>query len=97
LVVADARGGRFPLQETIRAYALAKLAETVESSALRRRHAEYYREMLETAGYEVTAEGHAPLSVLVEIDVRAALTWAFGPGGDASIGMALAVAPPRCG
>jgi predicted ATPase len=92
LVIADTRAARFRLQETTRAYALARLAATGESSALQRRHAEHYRAMLEAAGSEVTAEGPAPDSLLVEIDnIRAALTWAFGSGGDASIGMALAV------
>lgn len=48
--------------------------------------------MLEAAGSDVTSEGPAPDSLLVEIDnIRAALRWAFGSGGDASIGMALAV------
>src|SRR5207237_4344316 len=46
---------RLRLLETTRAYALARLAESGEREAVARRHAEYYRELL-----EIAATGAAP-------------------------------------
>ena len=82
---------RFRLLETTRAYALAKLEETGETETLAARYATYYRDFLESASNssgEVLVAACAP-----EIDnIRAALTWAFGQGGDRSIAVALAAA-----
>jgi predicted ATPase len=51
LISADFSGvePRFRLLETTRAYALAKLAESGENEMLGRRHAEYYRDLLNAA------------------------------------------------
>ena len=93
LIAADVGAGdvRFRLLETTRAYALAKLEETGETETLAARYATYYRDFLESASNsagEVLVAACAP-----EIDnIRAALTWAFGQGGDQSIAVALAAA-----
>jgi predicted ATPase/DNA-binding winged helix-turn-helix (wHTH) protein len=86
---------RLRLLETTRAYALERLAENGEWEAVARRHTEFYRDLFDKA------EGEAPArpstewltEYAPEIDnLRAALDWAFLPGGDASIGVALTAA-----
>jgi predicted ATPase/DNA-binding winged helix-turn-helix (wHTH) protein len=94
LISADftAAEPRLRLLETTRAYALAKLAESGETEMLGRRHAEYYRDLLESADHEAASEARGA-SFATEIDnIRASLAWAFAPGGDESIGVALAAA-----
>ena len=78
--------------DTTRAYALEKLKESGKATAISRRHANYYYNLLAAvAPNDTTADkfaGRAP-----EIDnIRAALTWAFSPGGDISAGVRLAAA-----
>jgi tetratricopeptide (TPR) repeat protein len=95
LVVADtsAAGPRYRLLETTRAYALEKLAETGETDAVERRHAQYFRDRFERATDdwlrlpdEAWRMTYAP-----ELDnVRAALDWALGLTDDDAIGVALA-------
>jgi predicted ATPase len=83
------------LLDTTRAYALEKLGESGERERLARRHAEYYRDVLEWAEAEwetrPTAEWAADYGPHID-DVRAALDWVFSPGGDASIGVGLTAA-----
>jgi hypothetical protein len=60
-----------------------------------RRHARYYRDLLERAEREVPARppGEWLADYAGEIDnLRAALDWAFSPGGEVSTGVALTVA-----
>ena len=87
--------GRWRLLETIRAYALEKLAEPEEVDATARRHAEFFRNLI------VPAERSEVLRISVddvarfgrEIDnVRTALDWSFSPTGDVAIGVALTAA-----
>jgi predicted ATPase len=97
LVAADVGGTepRFRLLDTTRAYALEKLDESGERERIARRHAEYYRNLLERAEGEATARpaGEWLADYAREIDnLRAALDWAFSPGGDGSIGVALTTA-----
>ena len=69
--------------------------ESAEFDAVARRHAEYYRELIEHAerGMGLAPDGRMARRVRGHIDnVRAALDWAFSPGGDAAIGVALTVA-----
>ncbi len=94
LVVVDVSGAqpRFRLLDTTRAYAIEKLDESAERDQIARRHAEYYRELL-----EIAATGAAPgilaAGFAAEIDnIRAALVWAFSDGGNPSIAIALASA-----
>lgn len=96
LVSLDASGpsGRWRLLETIRAYALDKLAEDGETEQVTRRHAEFFRGLLARA---MTGPLVAPddLSRYArEIDnLRAALHWAFSrDAGDVEVGIGLVVA-----
>jgi predicted ATPase/DNA-binding winged helix-turn-helix (wHTH) protein len=77
--------------DTTRAYALEKLSASGETIAISRRHADYYYDLLtETSNDTVTDEF---AGCTHEIDnIRAALTWAFSPGGDTSAGVRLAAA-----
>src|SRR5712671_1054253 len=97
LVVADVNGAkpRFRLLDTTRAYANEKVEGSGERDRIARRHAEYYRDVFERAEGEATA--HPTDEWLAEYgreidNLRAALDWAFSPGGDASIGVALTAA-----
>src|SRR5712675_91546 len=97
-LVTTAAGGatiRYRLLETTRAYGLEKLVEGGEFDAVARRHARRYLDLFE--GAEAEAETRPTDEWLADhgprIDnVRAALDWAFLPGGDASIGVALTAA-----
>jgi predicted ATPase len=94
LVVADVSGAksRFRLLDTTRAFAQEKLDENGEREAIARRHAEYYRILFERAeGEAATCSADEWLqNGAREIDnLRAALDWAFSPGGDGPVGVAL--------
>src|SRR5215831_18559015 len=86
---------RYRLLETTRAYAREKLVESAEFEHLARRHAEYYRDLFQRAGVEFetrpTAEWLAAYRPHFD-DVRLALDWAFSPGGDAGVAVALTAA-----
>ena len=91
LVAADIEPGhsRYRLLYTTHAYARCKLIESGEVDAFARRHAEYYRDLLDPSG-PVEAD-HWPRRLASEIDnIRVALNWAFSPEGDTKIGVALA-------
>ena len=91
----SAPAGRWRLLETIRAYAFERLAESGEANAATHRHAEYYRNLFERAEGEAAARPADEwlADYAREIDnLRAALDWAFSPGGDGSIGVALTAA-----
>jgi predicted ATPase/DNA-binding winged helix-turn-helix (wHTH) protein len=86
---------RLRLLETTRAYALERLDESGERKAVALRHAGYYRNLFERAEGEAAARpaGEWLADYAPEIDnLRAALDWAFSPGGDGSIGIALTTA-----
>ncbi|MGL4963549.1 MAG: ATP-binding protein [Inquilinus sp.] len=85
---------RYRLLDTTRAYTL-QIADDSERAALSARHAGYYRRWLEQLGGDWptlsnAAERGPYLSAMN--NVRAALDWGFGPGGDAGLGIALAAA-----
>ena len=83
------------LLDTTRAYALEKLSESGEIARVRALHAEYYRGLFERAEpeWEVrpTAEWLGDYGRRID-NLRAALDWAFSPGGDAATGVALTAA-----
>jgi predicted ATPase/class 3 adenylate cyclase len=95
LVAADttSSGTRYRLLETMRAYALEKLGEAGETDAVARRHATYFRGLVEKS-----FEGSFTLPTIEwrnlypsELDnVRTALDWSFAPSGDAELAIALA-------
>jgi predicted ATPase len=91
----DGRVARYRLLDTTRAYAIEKLGESGEGERLARRHAEYYGDFFEQA--ETEWEGRPAAELLADYgrqidNLRAALDWAFSPGGDAAIGVALTAA-----
>ena len=97
LVVADVSGARprFRLLDTTGAYAMEKLDASGERERIARRHAEFYRDLFEKAETESEARPAAEwlADYAREIDnLRVALDWAFSPGGDVSIGVALTAA-----
>jgi predicted ATPase/DNA-binding winged helix-turn-helix (wHTH) protein len=97
LLVADVSGAqpRFRLLDTTRAYAIEKLDESGERERIAHRHAEYYRNLSERAESEASARPTDEwlADYAWEIDnLRAALDWAFSPGGNSQIGVALTVA-----
>src|SRR6516162_9043330 len=76
------------MHDTTRAYALEKLTESGELQEFSRRHAEYYRGLLERIEGWETRPTH-----LADVDnVRAALEWCFGVNGDLEIAVRLAAA-----
>lgn len=91
---SGARTLSYRLLDTTRTYAQAKLTERGEVRQFARRHAEYFRDLFARA----EADMSTPLpewigSYGTELDnVRAALDWAFGPDGDAALGIALTAA-----
>jgi predicted ATPase/DNA-binding winged helix-turn-helix (wHTH) protein len=96
LIVADPRdeAARYRLLETTRLYALEKLSRSGELPATARRHAEYYRHLLAPAEAESETRPQAEWLATYgrHLDnVRAALDWAFSPGGDPQLGAALAI------
>ncbi|WP_315767026.1 MULTISPECIES: ATP-binding protein [unclassified Bradyrhizobium] len=97
LVLADIRGDcpHYRLLDTTRAYALEKLRASGEFPDAARRQAKYY------CGFLASAEADSEVKPQAEwlafyarhIDnVRSSLDWAFSPGGDAPIGVALTAA-----
>lgn len=85
---------RYRLLDTTRAYAL-QIADDAERAALAARHAGYYRRWLEQLGGEWPALSNAAVRgpyLSAMNNVRAALDWCFGPGGEAGLGIALAAA-----
>jgi predicted ATPase/DNA-binding winged helix-turn-helix (wHTH) protein len=94
LVLTESNGGteRYRLLDTTRAYGTEKLAQSGELDAVARRHAEFYRDLFERA--ETEWETRPTVEWLADYgwrlgNLRAALDWAFSPGGDALIGVAL--------
>ena len=86
---------RYRLLDTTRAYALDIAIDDAELAELTVRHAAYYRRWLEQNGHEwptlsTGTERSAHFAALS--NVRAALEWAFGPKGNARIGVGLAAA-----
>ena len=95
LVVADTdvADTRYRLLETMRAYALEKLAEAGETDASQRRHAQYFRARFDRAPDDVRRMSDEDWRAIypAELDnVRTVLDWALSSRGDPAIGMALA-------
>jgi predicted ATPase/DNA-binding winged helix-turn-helix (wHTH) protein len=86
---------RYRLLDTTRTYAAEKLNSAGEAAPIGRRHANYYRRLLEATRSEWSAAvpGKLYAACVSEVDnIRAALKWALGSGGDAVTGVALAAA-----
>jgi predicted ATPase/DNA-binding SARP family transcriptional activator len=97
LLVADraAEGSRYRLLESIRHYAREKLQASGEEPLLAARHAAYYAAFGANVDrrYEELPDAQWYALATTELDnVRAALDWALGVAGDASLGASLASA-----
>jgi len=97
LVTLDgsAPNGRWRLLETIRAYALEKLAKSGETEQVARRCAEFFRDLIRPSihGSQAPPSAEDMACYGREIDnVRAALDWSFSSAGNAAIGVALTAA-----
>ncbi len=95
LVVADSGENevRYRLLESMRQYAREKLGAGGETGALAARHAAAYAELAEQLEREYETLAYRPWLARTERElenVRAALTWSFGPGGDVLTGQRLA-------
>ena len=76
-------GPRFRLLETIRMFAGRRLEDSGEADDRRRRHAEAYLALAETAAGHMPAAGQVPWLDLLSTDhdnLRAAMDWAIGMG-----------------
>lgn len=79
----DGASPRYWMLETIREYALARLAESGEMDSLRRRHAEHYRALAETAHAGLLGQRQAEWLRRLDLDhdnLRAALAWSLEAG-----------------
>jgi predicted ATPase/DNA-binding winged helix-turn-helix (wHTH) protein len=87
--------GRHRLLETTRAYLRHKLDEAAESKTIARRHAEYYKEILDRARVggilKTTADWEREYGDEVQ-QIRAALDWLTTPEGDRQLALELTVA-----
>jgi predicted ATPase len=97
LIALDPTPGtaRWTLLETIRAYALEKLAEHAEADIAAEHHALYFRDLFtpQARGVRLSLSDEDFVRWIREIDnVRAALDWSFSPAGDQAIGVDLTVA-----
>jgi predicted ATPase/DNA-binding winged helix-turn-helix (wHTH) protein len=97
LIALDPTPGatRWTLLETIRAYALEKLAESDESDDAQRRHAAFFRDLFapQAEGARSSLSDEDLARRVREIDnVRAALDWCFSPAGDGAIGVEITAA-----
>jgi predicted ATPase/class 3 adenylate cyclase len=92
---ADMRGElRFGMLETIREYALERLEESDEATAIRRRHAEHFLALADEAEPMIRSSPYQR-EWLSRLDsehdnLRAALTWSQTETGDSEIGLRLA-------
>ena len=93
LLVADIGNNevRFRLLQTIRIFALAKLSETSAGALPRRRHAIYYRHLLERLRAGTGTLGTEQLALEID-NIREALAWAHGPEGDRYVAISLTAA-----
>jgi predicted ATPase/DNA-binding winged helix-turn-helix (wHTH) protein len=91
----DATHTRYRLLDITRAYARIKLTDSGEADVTARRHADYYRDVLEKAEARSAAcqvpEGLAEYSIYVG-DLRSALSWVFSSADTYDLGTALAAA-----
>jgi predicted ATPase/DNA-binding winged helix-turn-helix (wHTH) protein len=94
---ASVASGRWRLLETVRAYALDKLAEDNEAKQVPCRHAAFFRDLFAPAAKGPFMDLRDLPRYAREIDnMRAALEWAFSPGAahfDMGVGLAVAAGP----
>jgi len=94
LASADISGSlpRYRLLDTTRTYAAMKLTAAGEREPLRRRHAEYYLDLLRRTVRDAEGTSSEPRASAEDLgDIRAALRWALDEGADPSLGVDLAI------
>ena len=94
LLVVDTGGGhaRYRLLETTRAYALERLAEANEATLVARLAAQHYQLVFKSCFDDWTRLPDNAFDARYSPDLdnlRLALDWCFGPGGDVQLGIAL--------
>ncbi len=85
---------RFLMLETIREFAAERLDANEEAEAIRRRHAEFFVELAQSANLTIEAEGPMQHGLVVpeRSNVRGALAWAIASGyGDLGLRLATAL------
>ncbi|MDR3409299.1 MAG: winged helix-turn-helix domain-containing protein [Methylovirgula sp.] len=97
LIVSDSSNGetRYRLLESLRLYAFTELLENQEAEYMRRRHAQYWYERSVGSGdtwLEVPKAEWLVRHGGDVADLRAALDWAFAPGGDPALGIRIVAA-----
>ena len=92
---STAKGSRFSMLAIIREYALARLDELRQATAIRRRHAQYFLDLARSANLNpgLLREGGQRLELVVadRDNIRAALQWSVESGA-IELGLELAVA-----
>ena len=93
LLRAAAKGSRYSMLETIREYAAERLDALADVEALRRRHAEYFLELAQSANLTTEARGEQRHDVVIseQANIRAAIDWAAATG-DIALALELTVA-----
>jgi predicted ATPase/DNA-binding SARP family transcriptional activator len=94
VVVVEREGAsRYRLLETVRQYAAERLEQTDEGEEFRRRHAEFFLGLAESANLFGEAEGPQRHDVVIaeQANLRAAIEWALAVG-DVELALRLAVA-----
>jgi predicted ATPase/DNA-binding SARP family transcriptional activator len=93
LLRAAANGSRYSMLETIREYAAERLDTLAGVEALRRRHAEYFLELAQSANLTTEARGEQRHDVVIseQANIRAAIDWAAATG-DVALALELTVA-----
>lgn len=92
LIQLDAGGSRYSMYETLREFALERLAASGEAEGLRRQHAEYFLRLAETAAPQLRDVDQDEWLARLERDhdnLRSALGWALAHG-HADLGLRLA-------
>ncbi|MFD1951536.1 ATP-binding protein [Sphingomonas arantia] len=80
---------RYRLLDTTKAYLVDRFAVSRDADAVRRRHAELFRDLAAgPVGNDIPQELEAERVP----NLRIALDWAFGPGGDTALGVTVAAA-----
>lgn len=94
LVALDQFGttSRWRLLETTRMYALEKLKLEGEAESTARQHAEFFRDLVTQKSEARPSPANFALYGREVGNVRAALDWAFSPGGEISVGAVLVAA-----
>jgi predicted ATPase/DNA-binding winged helix-turn-helix (wHTH) protein len=81
---------RYRLLDTTRTYARQKLEDAGEREPTQRRHALYYRDLLESASADGRSAETLTASFVDLEDIRTALQWSFGEGGEKFLGADIA-------